>query len=140
MKTLTLWPNDKFNQIFLRGNFLEFLHLRNLLISSLLFHNYKKSIWYAVKDSTFDFSSLVSILGDCFVLIDKGRFFMSLANLYDSLELCSFKCRLIYGHNLFSLGQYLSHIFQQFQPTNAHNCHLIHNNIFINIKLLQNSY
>jgi len=47
----------------------------NLLISSLLFHNYKMSVWYAVKDSSFDFSSLVSILGDCFVLIDKGHLF-----------------------------------------------------------------
>jgi hypothetical protein len=26
--------------------------------------------------------------------------------------------------------------FSQFQPTNAHNCHLIHNNIFKNTKLL----
>jgi len=32
----------------------------------------------------------------------------------------------------------LSNVFQfpQFQPTNAHNCHLIHNNIFQNIELL----
>jgi len=32
-------------------------------------------------------------------------------------------------------GIYIYH-FPLFQPTHAHNCHLIHNNIFKNVKLL----
>jgi hypothetical protein len=30
--------------------------------------------------------------------------------------------------------------FPQFLPTNAHNCHLIHNNIFKDIKILHVAY